>query len=135
MNAEKFRELLRKLSACSDAVEWAKGKSLAEVWEQCDRADWLLWLCQRMVGEKGWPSHEEIVLVTRDIVESWLHFFEEKYPDDQRPREAIEAARAWALCDPRDKDKKAAAAARRNAYMKKMREVANVVRKRLKVPQ
>jgi hypothetical protein len=175
MNAEVFQKLLRELRACSEAVKWAEGKSLAEVWEQCERADWLLWLCVKMMGEKGWPTHEEIVLVTCDIVETSLHFFEEKYPDDKRPRQAIEASRAWANCNPKDKKKKLAAAAAwradaaaaawradaaaaaaadaaaawraeaeawradaaawRSTYWEKMKEFANVVRKRLKVPQ
>jgi len=30
MNAEKFNELLVRLNACDSAVEWAKGKTLAD---------------------------------------------------------------------------------------------------------
>ena len=42
MNAKDFKQLLRKLSACDGAVEWAEGKSMTEAWEQCERGDWLL---------------------------------------------------------------------------------------------
>jgi immunity protein 5 of polymorphic toxin system len=111
MNALKFQELLTKLGACPEAVIWAKGKSLLEVWKQCERADWLLWLCGRMVGKKGWPTREEIVLVSCDIAETVLPLFEKKYPEDKRPREAIEVARAWATCPKSDKKKAAAYAA------------------------
>jgi hypothetical protein len=93
-----FQNLLRRLDACEEAREWAGKKSLAEVWSSCDRADWLLWLCGRMAGTEGWPTRQDIVLVACLCAETALPIFEKKYPDDDRPRKAIEAARAWALC-------------------------------------
>ena len=36
------------------------------------------------------------MLWAADCAEQALHFFEENYPIDDRPRKAIEAARAWA---------------------------------------
>ena len=41
MNAVKFASLLKQLDACADARLWAKGKDLAEVWNTCERGDWL----------------------------------------------------------------------------------------------
>jgi hypothetical protein len=38
---------------------------------------------------------ELLVLCAADCVERVLPYFEEKHPRDQRPRDAIEAARAW----------------------------------------
>jgi hypothetical protein len=113
MNAERFEALLDGLGACSEAVGWAEGKSLAEVWTQCERADWMLWLCGKMAGEKGWPTRQEVVLVACFCAEGALPLFEKKYPDDARPRKAIEAARAWARGsgDIEELNK-----ARRNAY-------------------
>ncbi|HEY0701166.1 MAG TPA: hypothetical protein VGD60_00215 [Candidatus Acidoferrales bacterium] len=95
MNAQDFLQLLRRLGACSEAVTWAKGKSLGEVWSTCERADWMLWLCGRMVGTDGWPTRQEVVLAACSCAETVLHHFEKKYPQDDRPRKAIEAARAW----------------------------------------
>jgi len=96
MNATDLRGLLARLGACNEAVTWSDGKTLADVWQTCDRADWLLWLCGRMAGEDGWPTRQEIVLVACLCAERALKHFEAKYPADDRPRKAIEAARAWA---------------------------------------
>lgn len=40
-------------------------------------------------------THEALALWAADCAEHVLHYFEEKHPDDDRPRNAIEAARAW----------------------------------------
>ena len=37
-----------------------------------------------------------MALWAADEAEKVLHYFEDKYPKDRRPRQAIEAARAWA---------------------------------------
>ena len=39
-----MKKLLRKLSACQDAREWAGDKTWKEVYDTCHRGDWLLWL-------------------------------------------------------------------------------------------
>ena len=93
MNASQFTQLLRKLGACSDARDWAKGKDLHEVWITCERADWLLWLAGRMAGEPGWPTRQQIVLAACACAETALKFVK---PGEDRPRQAIETARAWA---------------------------------------
>ncbi len=41
-------------------------------------------------------THRTIILWTLDCAGRVLAIFERKYPDDKRPREAVEAARAWA---------------------------------------
>ena len=46
-----------------------------------------LWVCFRLMPK------ENIALAAADIAESVLHIFEDKYPNDDRPRKAIEAAR------------------------------------------
>ena len=92
MNATEMTKLLRHLGACESARSWAKGKSLAEIWMQCDRTDWLLWLVGRMSGKSGWPDRKEIVLVACDCAELALLYVK---PGEDRPRIAIETARAW----------------------------------------
>jgi hypothetical protein len=96
MNAAEFSELLSKLGACKEARVWADGKSLAEAWEQCECGDWLLWLCARMQGKEGWPTRKQIVLAVCDCAEQALPMFEKKYPNDKRPRKAIETTKQWA---------------------------------------
>lgn len=60
-----------------------------------------------MVGQKGGlmkvlhakrldeQDHRSLALWAADCAERVLPYFEEKYPKDDRPRKAIEAARAW----------------------------------------
>ena len=40
-------ELLTKLNACSEAQEWAQGKTFEEIYTTCERGDWLNWLFSR----------------------------------------------------------------------------------------
>ena len=40
-------KLLEKLGACDDAKLWAKNKTFKEIFETCERGDWLLWLFVR----------------------------------------------------------------------------------------
>jgi len=39
-----MKELLIKLNACKEAIEWAGNKSWEEIYSTCHRGDWLLWL-------------------------------------------------------------------------------------------
>ena len=42
-----MKELLMKLNACPEAMEWAGDKSWEEIYNTCHRGDWLLWLFKR----------------------------------------------------------------------------------------
>ena len=94
MNAVEFSRLLCDLRACPEAQFWAKGKTLARVWETCERGDWLLWLCAKMIGKSDWPTHQEVVLAACDCAETALKYLKS---DEDRPRIAIETARRWAI--------------------------------------
>lgn len=87
---------LKAIGACDAAIEWVGQRDLLTAWAECERADWMLWLCGHMADRKGWPSRQQIVEVVCDIAESVLPLFEERYPQDPRPRRAIGAARIWA---------------------------------------
>jgi hypothetical protein len=93
MTAEQFSALLVELNACSEAREWAKGKSLAVVWKTCKRGDWLLWLCGRMADKPNWPTRKEVVLAACDCAELALKHVP---AGEDRPRKCIEVVRAWA---------------------------------------
>jgi hypothetical protein len=56
MNATKFYEFCRSKDACEAGLKWIEGKSLAEFWQTCERADWMIWLVWNMAGEEGWPT-------------------------------------------------------------------------------
>lgn len=53
MNAESFGELLARLKACSEAIAWAKGKSLEPAWSECANPSWMLWLLGRSQVNKN----------------------------------------------------------------------------------
>ncbi len=65
-------------------------------------------LVKQLMGQREW------VLFAADCAEHVLSNFEAVYPDDLRPRAAIEAARAYAL-DPSDANRDAAWSAARSA--------------------
>ena len=92
MNAKKFSDLLTSLKACTEAKEWAEGKSLQSVWKTCKRGDWLLWLCERMADKPGWHTRKDVVLAACDCAETALKYVKE---GEDRPRKCIETVRAW----------------------------------------
>ena len=93
MNAEQFENLLHELDACSLAVEWAHGKTLHVVWNTCNRGDWLLWLAGKMADKKGWPTRKQLVLAACACAEQALKYVPKS---EERPKKAIQIARAWA---------------------------------------
>ena len=93
MNAKQFAALLVELNACSEAREWASGKSLAVVWKTCKRGDWLLWLCGKMADKPNWPTRKEVVLAACDCAELALKYVPK---GEERPRKCLETVRAWA---------------------------------------
>jgi hypothetical protein len=65
-----------------------------------------------LTGRAG-QEHRSQALWAADCAEGVLSYFEEAFPDDDRPREAIEAARAWARGEMRVSKARAAAVAAR----------------------
>jgi hypothetical protein len=91
-----LKTMLRKLGACSESVEWVGSMELAEAWQKCERADWMLWLCGKMIGNDGWPTRQQVVLVACILAEDVLPVYEKKYPKDERVRRCIKVTRQWA---------------------------------------
>jgi hypothetical protein len=57
------------------------------------------------------PDRSSLALWAADCAEHVLPYFEKQYPDDDRPRKAIEAARAWTRGEIRVGEARAAAVA------------------------
>jgi hypothetical protein len=88
--AKALLEFLKQHNACSDATDWVtahQDRSFAKLWASCDRGDWLLWLAAKAGAER-----KAIVLAACDCAELALRFIPK---GEDRPRLAIEAARAW----------------------------------------
>ncbi len=60
-------------------------------------------------------DHRSLVLWATDCAEHVLPYFEEKYPEDDRPPNAVEAGRAWARSEIATSEARAAAFAARAA--------------------
>ena len=56
-------------------------------------------------------KYRDYCLILADIVESVLHIWEERYPNDNRPRLAVETIRKWYCGEATDKELRNAAAA------------------------
>ena len=111
-----FAQQLTAWGACSDGYDWATTncKTMAEVWDKCERGGWLVWLLRK----KNDISHADWVRIAVACAEHILPIFEARYPDDTRPRLAIDAAKAWLAnpCEATLKAVNANAAANAAAY-------------------
>jgi len=96
VNSGELHELLIALGACREFVNWSAGKSLLQLWQECERADWMLWLCGKMMNNSGWPSRSELALAACACAETVLPVYEKKYSGGSDLRTAIHTARAWA---------------------------------------
>ena len=96
MNSMQFHDLLVALGACREFLDWSAGKSLREFWQGCERADWMLWLCGKMMNMPDWPTRREVVLAACSCAETVLSLYENKRSGQSDPRTAIDTARAWA---------------------------------------
>ncbi len=96
MTSKKFMEKLIEIDACGHAKKFCKGKTLHQAWILCDRPEWMMWLY-----EKANPDKKICVEIAVYSARLCLDKFERKYPDDKRPRKAIEAAENWLInpCD------------------------------------
>ena len=78
----------------------------------------MLWLLQHRCGNVGTPLHRKLAIAKAKCARLVLHLFEKKFPDDARPRQAIEAAEAYGESAAAYAAAYAADAARRQANMR-----------------
>ena len=87
----KHVEYLKKLNACSEAVEFAgKYSSLQKAWDACENGSWMLWLCGRLSGPPDSDSRKKVVLVACVCARLAL-----KYTKDTRAKACIETAERY----------------------------------------
>jgi hypothetical protein len=92
-NAHWSRKL-RLLSACSEAVAWAKTqKTFAAAWKTCARGDWMLWLASKLSGSPESDARKKLVLAACACARLALKHV--KLGED-RPRICIETTEKWA---------------------------------------
>jgi hypothetical protein len=94
------------MNPCRDGLDFCESCEfdIVRIYNTCERGDWLIWLlCHTKQLDK--PKSVAIAIACAEMV---IDIFENKYPDDKRPRTAIDAAKKW-LIDPNEKNRKAAA--------------------------
>jgi hypothetical protein len=80
-----MKDLLLKLKACEEAVEWAGDKTAEEVIATCYRGDWLLWLAYKLkVGNRP------LTLAKGHCANTVRHLMK-----DERSIKAVDAAIAY----------------------------------------
>ena len=99
---------LEAIEACLEARKWAADRSPLAAWDECERADWLLWWAVRTETN----TKQQIVLAACACARQALRFVP---TGEKRPLQAIEAAERWAK-DPTEEKRKAARATADTAY-------------------
>jgi len=90
-------EFLNKLNACSDGIDYFIGNNLENIdvynliekLNNDDKCIWSNWLISRLLEKENKIRY---AIFAAELV---LHIFEKKYPTDDRPRKAIEAAKKY----------------------------------------
>ena len=86
-NRKWVEEILMPLDPCDRVEDANKYTTPQEAWNNWDHGDDMLWLLEILNA-----PHEQLVLCACEIAEHVLPIFEKEYPNDKRPRNAIEAA-------------------------------------------
>jgi len=106
MKKQELIDFLDKHDACPPGREWAlTQESLSDVYTNCERGDWLLWVLRKA----GMVTQPLAVELACQFAERVLPIYEARHTS-KAPRSAIAVARNW-LLNPCDETRKAAAAA------------------------
>ena len=114
----KMKLTMKKLEtwgACGVGKEWFEaqpetdGKKIIETLIAGKQINWANWLIVRLL------KRADKIRYAIYAAEQVIDIYERKYPDDKRPRQAIEAAKTY-LNNPTKANKRAAAAAAAAAY-------------------
>ena len=84
---------LKENRVCVEAINWFEKQNctdvekLFELGKKAEKYDWINWCLVRLLNRKNRIRYAIFA------AEQVLHIFEKQYPEDQRPRKAIEAAK------------------------------------------
>ena len=124
---------IKKFSPCPKGLEWFKSQKTTSLKKLTEKAieqkkyEWAIWLATKLMDKK------QNVIFAIYCAEQCIQIYESAYPDDKRPRLAIEAAKtcvnspttaardaAWAAGD-------AAGAAGDAAYENMIRQALSII--------
>jgi hypothetical protein len=101
-----MKDLLLRLRACKEAVEWAGDKTAEEVIDTCHRGDWLLWLAYKLEVDD-----RPLALAKGHCANTVRHLMQ-----DERSIKAVDAAIAYGNGEISKEELKDAAYAAASAY-------------------
>ncbi len=104
---QTVRKHLESLGACAEAMQWIGDRTSAQAWNECERADWLLWWAAKTPVN----SYAQIVLAAAGCAGLALIYVPK---GEDRPQLAIEAALRWAN-NPTERNQRSAKTASRAA--------------------
>jgi len=90
------KEWLRENNACKSVVKWFLSQDETDAAKimlkliECGRPEDSRWVMQKLITTK-----KQAVLVAVFAAECVLDIFEKEYPEDKRPRTAIDTAKEW----------------------------------------
>jgi len=91
MNINDYITELKKLGACSEAIAAARNYTTSqELWADCKRADWMLWLIGKASGEPWCDKRRKLVKTTCRCVRTVYDLM------PQKSKDCLELFERWA---------------------------------------
>ena len=81
-----FKNILKDLNACSDALQWLGNRTANEALRDCHRGDWLLWWFWRERNTVGFPGIRSLTKVKSECARLVQHLMK-----DERSIKALDA--------------------------------------------
>ncbi len=88
--------VLKSLGACKGSVEWAQryGTDRLRAWQECPRADWLLWLLGRLNQGGPWSDlRKPLVACCLDVAATVQHLWPQQHRASMA--DAVAVLRRW----------------------------------------
>ena len=82
MNNEQLKYKLDSLNACDESIEWLNERDAEQMWNDCPRGDWMLWLLKKINLNK-----RKFTLCKGKCAETIKHLMK-----DERSIKAVEVA-------------------------------------------
>jgi len=92
-------QLLHRLEACRDAVEFAERfHTLDEAWAKCERGDWMLWLAWMLAGNPRSKGRRKLALASTACARTAWPYVRKR--DRKVVRKCYETTEAWGRGEP-----------------------------------
>ena len=101
MTNEQLINKLNSLHACISSIEWLEDRNAEQMWNDCHRGDWMLWLLQKLDLD-----NRKLTLCKGKCAETVKHLMK-----DERSINAVEVAIRYGYSEATDEELTAATAA------------------------